>query len=137
MADLDHKRAKNALVQIRARQSGGQESYGNYVSYVKALPAVILQNGLGQALATELAASTKDNGHRCLFEDVNKWLGRDADEAPYRNAYTPESGILGALVQGENQSGYIHAQHEAMAYTSWLKKFAVAMLEQPQRKGDS
>ena len=51
MADLDRRRAADALDRIRILQDKGQQEYGNYVSLVKALPAVILQNGLGQALA--------------------------------------------------------------------------------------
>ena len=135
MADLDRERAADALNRIRTLKEKGEEEYGNYVSFVKALPAVILQNGLGQALAAELASSgtgndTK-NGHRCLFHDVNQWLGRDDAMAPFPNQYSVETGILEPLLK-EKESVYLRAQHEALAYVAWLKKFAVALLTQPQ-----
>lgn len=138
MADLDRQRAADALERIRILQDKGETEYGNYVSFVKALPAVILQNGLGQALAAELAASgtgndTK-NGHRYLFHDVNQWLGRNDAMAPYPGRYSEETGILDALLNG-NEPAYLQAQHEALAYVAWLKKFAVALLIQPKGKG--
>ncbi len=138
MADLDRQRAADALERIRLLQKTGEKEYGNYVSFVKALPAVILQNGLGQALAAELASSGTENdtknGHRCLFHDVCQWLGRNDAMAPFPERYSKETGILDALVNGE-ESVYLQAQHEALAYVAWLKKFAVALLVQPQGEG--
>lgn len=138
MADLDRQRADDALQKVRALQNGDDDAYGNYVSFVKALPAVILQNGLGQALATELASSGTDNatkkGHKFLFAHVNQWLGRDNETAPFPAACDAQTGILQALMSGE-QKQYLLAQHEALAYVSWLKKFAVALLIQPEGEG--
>ncbi len=138
MADLDKQRAANALDMVRILQKKGEKEYGNYVSFVKALPAVILQTGLGQALASELASAGTDNdtqnGHRCLFHDVSQWLGRDDAMAPFCNQYSKETGILDALLNG-NESTYLQAQYEALAYVSWLKKFAVALLIQPKGEG--
>lgn len=131
MADLDQKRAQDALEKIRSRKE--EKDYGNYVAYVKALPAVILQCGLGQALATELASSKKDKGHKCLFEDINQWLGRDDLAAPYPAECDSQTGIIEALVSNSQQE-YVLAQHEALAYIGWLKKFAVALLEQPKKE---
>lgn len=149
MSDLDMQRASSALTKIRAlrqhadAQAGendvekAENSYGNYVSFVKALPAAILQNGLGQALATELAASKNDNatgiGHHWLFLHLSDWLVRDDKLAPYRNGNKDKYGVLTALADTNNdQENYVIAQYEAMAYLGWLKKFAVAMLIQPQ-----
>ena len=138
MADLDRERADDALQRIRVLEPQGVDTYGNYVSFVKALPAVILQTGLGQALATELAASGTGNatqmGHYHLFHDVNRWLGRNAETAPYRNGYNEQTGILQPLMSGDEKK-YIQAQHEALAYVAWLKKFAVALLIQPEGEG--
>lgn len=135
MADMDRLRANDALKKIKGLKGLGVEHYGNYVSFVKAFPAVILQNGLGQALATELASSGNNNptekGHKYLFHHVSQWLGRDDETAPYQNGYNEETGILQRLV-AEEQRRYIKARHDAMAYVSWLKKFAVALLIQPE-----
>ena len=52
---LDQQRAKFALDRIRELEELGEEKYGHYVSYVSALSATIVMNGLGQALTTQLA----------------------------------------------------------------------------------
>jgi len=142
MIDLDSQRASHALANIRQlREQAEKETgtateqakatYGNYVSFVKALPAAILINGLGQALASELAAKGNKNatqiGHDKLFQHINTWLGRNDPLAPYPNAIADDVGILNALVDGDQHS-YTIAQQEAMAYLGWLKKFAVALL---------
>lgn len=67
---LEQKRAKHALDQIKSLERQGKP--GKYMSYVNALPAAILMNGLGQALATERAAS--DKAHTKLANHVAAWL---------------------------------------------------------------
>jgi CRISPR-associated protein Cmr5 len=129
---LEQKRAKHALHQI---QELSREKPGNYASYVKALPAAILMNGLGQALATERAASDPANAHLKLATHVARWLlnkdahtkyGRPADgEAPDLD---PAQQLLSRMVAGD-QNAYVWAQAEAIAYVTWLKKFAGAFLE--------
>jgi len=116
---LEQQRAAHALEQILELKQKG--AYGNYVSYVKALPATILANGLGQALAT-LKAQGQD-GHDLLFAQISCWLCQDDVHAPYRNA----QDVLQALVDADQQT-YRRAQVEALAYLTWLKKFAVAYL---------
>lgn len=132
MSDFDQKRAEHALKKIQALQEEGYGHYGNYVSFVKALPATILQIGLGQALATELASSGNGNdtekGHANLLKSLQEWLGRSSPKAPYPNAATKPNGLLTELTSG-TQEQYIYAQYEAIAYLDWLKKFAVALLD--------
>ncbi|HID36591.1 MAG TPA: type III-B CRISPR module-associated protein Cmr5 [Ghiorsea sp.] len=133
MNDIDQQRANHALKEIQNLKTQGYNTYGKYVSYVKALPATILQIGLGQALATEFSSSGNDNdtgkGHDCLFKSLCNWLGRNEKEAPYSNTAMSFDGILAALTNG-TQEEYTYAQYEAIAYLDWLKKFAVALLEQ-------
>ena len=129
MNDLEQLRAKDALAKI-SELANGTENYGKYVSYVKALPIAILQNGLGQALASEFSNSSKDNGHKFLFEHICHWLGRNNPLAPYQNTASGEA-LLEAIMDGSQQQ-YIQAQHEAVEYLAWLKKFAVALLEQEE-----
>lgn len=117
------RRAEHALAQINALQG---ERYGNYVSYVRALPAQILQMGLGQALATQLAAAKGcgDDPHRWLFNHVEGWLCGEDPDAPYRG----KEPIMEAIVQ-HDETHYLRAQAEALAYLEWLKKFAVGLLQ--------
>ena len=123
---LGQQRAEHALHAVEDLK--GKE-IGHYVSYVRALPANILQNGLGQALATLLSAAKlkQDDAHRRLHDQVQGWLCRDADDAPYAH----KAKLLEAIVEGDERS-YLHAHAEALAYLVWLKKFAVAFLDKPE-----
>jgi CRISPR-associated protein Cmr5 len=124
---LSQQRAKHALDNIRkAEQSYQGDERENFVSYAAAMPASILINGLGQAVAT-LRAQAKGNPeepHMALFNAIQGWLCRDNASAPYRDA----ADLLDAIVKGDRQN-YLHAQAEALAYLEWYKKFAVAFLK--------
>jgi CRISPR-associated protein Cmr5 len=130
---LEQKRAKHALGQIKALQ---KDKPGNYLSYVNALPAAILMNGLGQALATERAAS--DRAHHKLAQHVSEWLLSAEAHTRYATPVSEEAKLdgaqrlLGRIVVGD-QDAYLWAQTEAIAYVTWLKKFASAFLD-PLRK---
>lgn len=115
---LAQRRARHALERIKALEN---TSYGHYKSYVSALPATILMNGLGQAAATVRAGSQP--GYEQLYDHLSGWLcGGDA-ESPY-----PEGDLL-TNITTHHEDHYLHAQAEAMAYLEWLKKFATAFLE--------
>lgn len=125
---LEQKRAKHALDQVKALQ---QDEPGNYLSYVNALPAAILMNGLGQALATERAAS--DQAHHKLAQHVSEWLLSPEAHTRYSAAVSDEAKLdaaqrLLSQIIADDQDAYLWAQTEAIAYLTWLKKFANAFL---------
>ncbi|MGB3683861.1 MAG: type III-B CRISPR module-associated protein Cmr5 [Rubrobacteraceae bacterium] len=115
---LAQRRAKHALGRINSLEG---TSYGHYRSYVSALPASILTNGLGQAVATVRAGSQP--GYEQLYEHLSSWLCDGDAESPY-----PEGDLLKNITV-HNEEHYLHAQAEAMAYLEWLKKFATTFLE--------
>lgn len=123
---LDQRRAKHALERIKTRQVDGTKQ-ADYLSYVKALPATILQNGLGQAMSTLLAAAKgkEKDSHYCLYQDVQSWLCGDDEDAPF-----PNKGDLLEAITSNDQQHYLKAQAEAQAYLVWLKKFAAAFLNE-------
>lgn len=119
---LGQKRAAHALEAVKRLEK--DNNYGNFGSYVQRLPATIVMNGLGQAMASELAAARgckdeDERAHKILFELVENWLQKC-------NAY-PKTDLMIAIVQG-NQEDYVRAQAEALAYLDWLKKFSQAYL---------
>jgi len=120
---LDQRRAVDSLTRVKQLKKSGDP--GKYASYVKSLPASILQNGLGQALATLLAAAkgNTSDAHYVLYSHLHQWLCSDSDDAVYRKA----GDVLEALIQHDEKL-YLHAQAESLAYLEWLKKFAVAYL---------
>ena len=57
---LAQQRAQHALAAITELAAPNAQSYGNYLSYVKALPANVRSLGLGQAMAFALAKCEGD-----------------------------------------------------------------------------
>ncbi len=130
--NIERERAGYALEIVESLKD---EKLENYVSYVKALPATILQNGLGQAMATLLAAAkgNPQDDHRRLYDHVEKWLCKKNASSPYFG----QNNLMKEITTN-NEAAYIHAQAETMAYLEWLKKFAVAYLTKPEpaKEGD-
>ncbi|MGB9780802.1 type III-B CRISPR module-associated protein Cmr5 [Caldanaerobacter sp.] len=126
---IGQERARHALDEIRkidrdSRYSSEDEN--KYASYVESLPAMILANGLGQAMVTLLAQAKgdKEDLHYVLYNSIQSWLCRDHPQAPYRKA----KDLMEAIVNS-NRETYIQAQMEVLAYLEWLKKFAVAFFK--------
>lgn len=128
---LDQRRAGHALKRIKKRQILHNKEQSDYLSYAKALPATILQNGLGQAAATLLAAAkgNSQDPHALLYQDLQGWLCGDDEDAPYRN----KKDLLQAITRNDQQR-YLRAQAESQQYLSWLKKFAAAFLTEAQQR---
>jgi len=128
---LAQRRAAHALARVLQHQQAGKKAYGNYVSYIEALPATILMNGLGQAAATLLAKAEGklDKPHGLLYADLQDWLCGNDPAAPYRSSEAKGDDRLMHAICGSDQRKYLHAQTEALAYLVWLKKFARAYLE--------
>ena len=123
---LAQRRARRALSCIQEHEKAGKDIYKNYVSYVETLPATILMNGLGQACATLLAKADgkSEAPHGLLYADLQSWLCGDDPAAPY-----PKAGDLMEAIIRHDQTTYLRAQAESLAYLVWLKKFANAYLE--------
>jgi CRISPR-associated protein Cmr5 len=128
MQTLEQRRAKHALDRVKELEKQGQNAYGKYASYVSALPASILTNGLGQAAATQLSQQS-DVGHKALYNDLQDWLCGIGEAAPFRNAAGGDTRLINAITSSD-QAKYFRAQTEALAYLVWLKKFAKAFLDQ-------
>src|SRR5690606_3836240 len=129
MKTLWQLRAENALRWLRQNEAIIVERGLPYLAYVERLPAAIVTNGLGQAMATELAAakpggegsSREAEAHRLLYEGVQQWLCRDG------GVYSAKSSLLEAIVEG-SQDDDLWAQVEALGWLEWHKKFCRAYL---------
>lgn len=131
---LEQQRAAFALKQIRELQYGNVK-YDYYVSYVSALPATIVMNGLGQAL-TMLVAKAKGerkDAHRLLFDHIAAWLSQQIVELQVSTNDLTQ--VIDALMASDQQV-YVRAQAEAMAHLNWLKQFARAYLKEKEGHGD-
>jgi CRISPR-associated protein Cmr5 len=102
---------------------------GKFDSYVERLPATIVTNGLGQAMALELAISRlgktdrkpDERAHELLYRIVESWL--------QECGLCPEGTNLMEKIVNSSQEDYIRIQYEALAYLDWLKMFTQAYLK--------
>lgn len=123
---LEQKRAKYALDAITKAKENDREKNGEgYGRHVRKLPAMILNNGLGQALAFLLADAEKDKQKASyqLYTDLNDWLcKKDNSRCIFDN------GDLIKSLMDNDRSQYLQAQNEALKLLVWIKKFADAYL---------
>ena len=130
MKTIEQRRAADALSRAGRLNAKSDDFKKLYRSYVDRLGPTIIMNGLGQALATECAAAgpklEKDrkhahqDAHRELYVSLQNWLCRE-DGGVY-----PSSGDLLQAIMAEDESRYLHAQAEALAWLKWHKKFCRA-----------
>lgn len=124
---LELQRAADALKKVEEVEKRDEKFKKDYVNSVASLPATILMSGLGQAAATLLAAAGKkkeEDAHGLLYRHLEAWLCRNDQAAPYPNG----AGLMKAITSNDRDH-YLHAQEEAMAWLTWLKKFATAYLK--------
>ena len=134
MRTIEQERAADALK--RASELRGQtlEFKERYRSYVDRLGPAVVMTGLGQALATEVAAAgskpnTEDKrAHLELYKGVERWLCR-----PEGGVYPSSDDLLHSITKNEEKF-YVRAQIEALAWLEWHKKFCRAFL--PEGDGD-
>ena len=136
VATLDHERAQEALKAVQKIAGGDQKIAKKFRSYAESLPAIIVRNGLGQALAMEAAngkvgnqaEKDEEKAHKKLYEIVANWV--------LQKVYERQSNLLPLQVIDEiiksDQSKYMRAQEEALLFLQWVKRFANATIERDQ-----
>ena len=125
MNSVERQRAKNALDRVRALGECSEKFKNRYRAYVDGIGPAIVMNGLGQALATELAAAGRQpdkadqKAHRALYDSIEQWLCR------VDGVYAEGENLLDAIMAND-QSKYLRAQSEALAWLEWHKKLCRA-----------
>ncbi|MGO9113615.1 MAG: type III-B CRISPR module-associated protein Cmr5 [Thermoguttaceae bacterium] len=116
----EQQRARHALDKVKKVAAREDKFTKEYKRYAKSLAATIVVNGLGQACATLLAQAKGDHdAHRELYDHLEDWLCGD------HAAVYEKKPLVEAIINGD-QDQYVRAQFEALAYLTWLKKFAQA-----------
>ena len=149
---LEQKRAATALRQVEAlyeKYRDDAKFRDAYTSYAKSLPATILLSGLGQAVAMAMSKAGAGEGSggnreawKALVAHLETWLLKEAGEAsPYydsrfQNGERPGLELM-KKITGLDQRAYVTAQAEALAYLQWLKKFANALLAEPEKAAET
>lgn len=122
---LEQRRAKHALAKINSLRNADVKVQGEYKSYVSSLPATIVMNGLGQAIA--MLDAKNDTAHSQLSLHLTDWIRTQVPELQNSGSH-----FLEAIMKND-QSVYVAAQREAMAYLTWLKQFARAYLAEGEK----
>ena len=126
MTTIEQRRAGDALSCVERLCAKPPDFKKLYRAYVDRLGPTIVMNGLGQALATERAAAgskpknDRERAHQELYDNLRGWLCR-GDGGVY-----PSSDDLLQAIMAENESCYLRAQAEALAWLEWHKKFCRA-----------
>lgn len=129
---LGNKRAGFALEEVLAlfeKQNVSQKEFKNFVA---GAPAMIQQNGFGQALAFWLAKDEGKNStkYRKLFNMVVKWLSLKKGDVNnnFLSTEAPQDNHQAVMLELSkmDQRKYLDAQKESMAVLEWIKRFAHA-----------
>lgn len=127
MKTIEQLRASDALRRVQELRDKSETFRKRYRAYVDRLSPAIVMNGLGQALATERAAAGappfKDDdkrAHHELYRSLEGWLCRK--EA---GIYPGGKDLLQEIIN-RDESFYLRAQAEALAWLLWHKKFCRA-----------
>jgi CRISPR-associated protein Cmr5 len=122
MRTMAQKRAEVALEEVIKIKS----DKGKFETFAKGAPSMILQNGFGQSLAFWLAKGT--DKHIELFNMVKNWLSLKRGDI--NNAFTTQTDRRKFIEElaGMEQSQYLSAQSETLAFLEWVKRFASAGL---------
>lgn len=123
---LELERARFAWAKVASVKR--QSFEGEYESWAQKLPVLILTNGLGQTLAF-LKSKANGEGKPAkaqseLFEHLTDWL-KDTRTIPWEST---EPDLLERIVNSSSDT-YRVATSEALAFLTWLKRFAEGYLE--------
>ena len=94
----------------------------NYKSYVKKIPMMILNNGLGATFAFIYSKKQKNEAYGLIYTQVDEWL-----QESYINK--PKNSDLIKWIINQNSQEYQAITNEVLAFLGWLKRFADGMIE--------
>lgn len=117
-------RSRFALAQMASIQGAMQSKKDEFAKLTSSLPAMILQNGFGHALAFLLAKGSDKNQfqendkHIRSFDTIAAWL-KERELLPS----TDRNQVI-TRISEMSQSDYLRCQEETLLYMEWVKKYA-------------
>lgn len=121
MATIGQERSSFALEKVMGVKVSDKSGFA---SFTAGAAIMILQNGLGQAVAfwRQKSDGKNTNKHGALLEIVRLWLDRKGlVESSDDRTFIAELGKV-------SQQSYLAAQKEALALIEWVKRYANAGL---------
>jgi CRISPR-associated protein Cmr5 len=122
---LEQERAQRAWECVQEVTSKPQEFKKKYGSLARKVPMLVLTNGLGQTLAFLKAKGKNDpaDEHTVLFRHLSSWVLSQVDPS----AAASNGDLLRWVLQNDS-AAYRRATMEALAFLTWLERFAEAEL---------
>ncbi|WP_372022093.1 type III-B CRISPR module-associated protein Cmr5 (plasmid) [Tistrella mobilis] len=124
MPSLNMLRARHAYAAVKT-VTGAQ--LVDYKRAARQMPARVLTNGIGQALAMLMRdgadQAKPDEASKLLRSHLTRWLTDGAIPHPFRLAVG--EALIEQLIAGD-QELFVWMQRETLAYLGWLKIFAEA-----------
>jgi CRISPR-associated protein Cmr5 len=104
-----------------------QKECGNTIrketaTFIVGTPTMILTNGIGQTMAFLL--SKKGDKEKKTYDIIKKWLCKTMKDV-LGDAASDDIEFLRKF-NGMSQKDYLKAQHEALRFLEWLKRYARA-----------
>jgi len=123
---LEQQRAKRAWEDIQTVMGRSDDFKKKYGSLARRVPMLVLTNGLGQTLAylRSKGKNDEDNEHNLLFRQLSDWT---MSQVVPDNKNDQNQNLLDWILHN-NSIAYLQATNEALAYLTWLKRFAEAEL---------
>jgi CRISPR-associated protein Cmr5 len=157
VTELERNRAKEAykyvidgkkileLNEIYNKNNKNNEYYKDdkYKSYVKKIPMMILNNGLGATFAFIYSKQKKydnkknkkagerenpKNAYDLIYYQVDNWLQKSYIKKIKTDKNIPDTYLMNWIVN-LNSSEYRIVTNEVLALFNWLKRFADGMIE--------
>lgn len=126
----EQQRAKAAWDDVQEVDKKSPDVKRKYRGLVLKLPVMILTNGLGQALAflKSKGKGNADDPHEIVYAHLQKWL---FSEIRWTGATQP---TLIERIFNTTSETYRQATTEALSYLHWLRRFAEAVLPEPEEE---
>jgi len=128
--DLDKKRSQFAygcveeaikkypnVIDEKTNKSVPSKQQKEYKAYVKKIPMMILNNGLGATFAFIYSKKQKNEAYELIDKQVLKWFKLD-----------DKKDLVKWIIDQESQE-YRATTNEVLALFNWLKRFADGMIE--------
>jgi CRISPR-associated protein Cmr5 len=129
---LDQRRAEQALKDVKQIEGAGNDALKKkYAALARKTPANLQSSGLGQSMAflrSKAGQKREGNEHWLLYQHVSRWVMNEMKQPG-------KADQLLEWVVGQDSPIYRQATAEAMAYLNWLKRFAEALLPEPEDSG--
>ena len=114
--DLEKDRAKFAYGCV-VEANKNDKIKNDYKPYVKKIPMMILNNGLGATFAFVYSKKKNGNAYELIDKQVLKWFSLDEKQ-----------DLVKWIIDQESQE-YRATTNEVLALFGWLKRFADGMID--------